>query len=328
MLNPIRLGIAGCAFAALAGCNENPADARHENRSAGKIEGAPFVQSPYTKGTPEVPSPERSSRFRDLAKTAAGSAWIGVIPKSGTSCSDGTGFYSMMRTDDEDDDNRNSLTFFGANYASVGGLWNSNGGSGSSNIAFCQTYVSSLPKAKFDYAVFNPYSSNCPTGSERMHVHIDNEDDDNRNWGKETWDLTPMVSSSSSSNSDWYFCFVEKDATNGQDWPQIGSLNMDNWIIWANGVGSYRGTQRVDDEDNNNENSCRIAGTSTACPTAFLNVVGVSGGSGAHAWNWGATGTTPPAYNNQAATCTAPLCTYGSSPGCNVEWAQYAKCSN
>jgi hypothetical protein len=322
-------GIALSSLALLIGCNENPSNPAVESGHRVKTEAAPYIVSPYKKEAPVTPPQDldRSAKFSGLAKAAAG-AWIGLVSKfSDPSCADGTNFYSLMRTDDEDDDNQNFLNLLGSNKTKVGGLYNSNGGVGASTVTFCQTFVSSLPRAKFDYAVLNPFSS-CPTNSQRMHIHIDNEDDDNNNYENNSALITPM--GTGGGNSEWFFCFVPKDAVNGQSFPQIGSLNMDNWMIWAKEKGSYFGYQRVDDEDNNNENSCSIAGTTTACPSAFLSIVGVTGGSGSHTWAWSALGPTHPSFENVAppATCNKPTCIPGSTPLCIIQWNAYNQCSN
>lgn len=298
-----------------------------------KTEAAPYIVSPNTKGEAgQVAVPQdRGEKFNSLAKAAAGTGWIGLVSKSNSaSCNDGTLFYSLMRTDDEDDNNQNALNFLNSPKTNVGGLYNSNGGVGASTVTFCQTLVTSLPRAKFDYAVLNPYSTNCPANGQRIHMHIDNEDDDNNNYDNNSYSLiAPM--GSSGPNSEWYFCFVAKDAVNGQSFPQIGTLNMDKWMIWAKEKGSFFGYHRVDDEDDANENSCSIAGTSSACPAAFTSFMTVVAGTGAHNWAWSALGPTPPDSQNMPppATCTRPTCVPSTTlPLCINEWNRYNQCSN
>lgn len=235
-----------------------------------------FATLPLSLGcafeTSDGPSDELDEDALDTVREAVSNAQaIGVIPISNSSADQYFGTVCPRETtaagsptaelvgfhmDDEDDNNATVFTngwelpqttvknyFFAI-------------GSSETRMRFCRVDGSAFrAKTVFQnpaayYAVLS-LGAGCPTGSNRVGIFIDNEDDDNANSGFGT--LSP---NSLSGNATLFFCLFQTATTANLTWPALGAPyavfhdwegSQPNWVI-------SKHIHKSDDEDDNNQN--------------------------------------------------------------------------
>jgi hypothetical protein len=279
--------LAGCFNSAEEGKPElkDEDGAKLETSSGGAFtKGAEILKSDYKAKAPPA--------GMTMEKAAAGSAWVGFVPKD--PLASGCNYPTVFRFDDEDGrDNNNQLAFGGGNvnhknYA-IGGFahtWSEWIGGGNSEVKSCQEYVSSLPALSFDYAVLS-FSDNCPDGSYKFARRLDNEDYNNHNYS-EGWPYPSVVSNGSNGYSWIYFCFRPSEAgaptTPPANWAS-------KYMLFTSpnpgSPGATLGSYYNDDEDNNNNDQW----TSTFGIYSRVQAI-ISAGSNTR-WNFASWGAYP-----------------------------------
>lgn len=290
----------GPAFAAgmaamLAGCFNSAEETRPES----KQEEGPKVETSsggvFTKGIETFKSEYKAKNppaGMSMEKAAAGSAWVGFVPKD--PLASGCNYPTVFRFDDEDGaDNNNQLTFGGTSYNhknyAIGGFahtWSQWVGGGNSELKSCQEYVSSLPALSFDYAVLS-FSDNCPDGSYRFARRLDNEDYNNHNYSQ-GWPYPSVVSNGSNGYAWIYFCFRPKESfapsTPPADWASKYMLFTPSNPA---SPGAISGSYYNDDEDSKNNDQW----TNTYPDNARVQAI-IPAGSNTR-WNFASWGSLP-----------------------------------